>query len=83
MEDKDYSNIDARDFCKSILDDIVFFIWLLIIWEFVQISFFDQYTCFFVDCGEGKKKSQIEPVLSRDRRDTFRVKRQETEMSDR
>ena len=44
VEDKDYSNIDARDFCKSILDEIVFFIWpldnIIIIWEFVHISFF-------------------------------------------
>ena len=51
--------------------------------ELVHISFFDKYTCSFVDCGEGKKKSQIEPVRSRDRRDTLRVKRQEIEMSDR
>ena len=45
VEDKDYSNIDARDFCKSILDEIVFYIRPLdniIIWEFVHISFFDK-----------------------------------------
>ena len=55
----------------------------LITFEFVQILIIDKYAWSVIDCGEGKKRSEIKPELSRDKRDNIRVKRQDIEMFDR